>query len=252
MSTFTLKLIAIITMMIDHIGVVLLEDPSVLYTLSRCIGRLAFPIFVFLIVEGFYHTSDVKKYLTRLGVFALISEIPFDLAFYGRFFGSDIMEDMKLAFSGNDPSYTEIFLGRLFSYQNVFFTLFLGLSAIYLMSLVEKKYQKRIFVSNVLDALITIAFCAAAVFLHTDYDMRGILLIVAFYLFRGSKILLTIALLIVTGTLFGDQLSIEILATLAMVPIAFYNGKKGKSFKYFFYIFYPAHIFILFLIDRFI
>lgn len=255
MSTFVLKLIAIISMLIDHIGAILLYDMPIPNLISRCIGRLAFPIFVFLIVEGFYHTSDVKKYLSRLGIFALISEIPFDLAFYRTYFGSDILEDMKLAFSGGDYSFTEDFLGRLLSYQNVFFTLFLGLLAIYIMSLIEKKYHKQLLLSNVLDALVTIAFCVASVFLHTDYGMSGILLIVAFFLFRGSKILLTIALLIVTGTLFRDpngNITIEVLATLAMVPLAFYNGKKGKSFKYFFYIFYPAHILILFLLSRFI
>jgi hypothetical protein len=121
------------------------------------------------------------------------------------------------------------------------------------MSLVEKKYSKQLLISNVLNALITLAFCAAAVFLHTDYDMRGLLLIIAFYLFRGNKILITIALFIVCGPLFRNQegnLTIQLLGVLAMIPIAFYNGEKGKGYKYLFYMFYPAHLALLFLIDR--
>lgn len=223
MSTFVLKLIAIITMLIDHIGVTLVPQNTLLYIIMRCIGRLAFPIFVFLIVEGFHHTKDIKKYLIRLGAFALISEIPFDLAFFG--------ETLE------------------FSHQNIFFTLFLGLLLIYLMSMIEKKYIKQIFLSNLFDGLLTLAFCLIAILLQVDYHFAGILLIVAFYLFRGNKPLLILSILIVSGSILGD---INILAVLAMIPIAFYNGEKGKNAKYLFYIFYPAHLLLLALIQIFI
>lgn len=213
-------------MLIDHIGAILLPGDTKLYLIARCIGRIAFPIFAFLIVEGFHHTSDVKNYLKRLGTFALISEIPFDLAFYGSYFSTEV--------------------------QNVFFTLFLGLLAIYLMSLAELKNQKKVFVSALLDMLILLGFCAIAVILRTDYNMMGILMIAAFHLFRGSKLLLTLSLFILSSPAKDGQVSIQILATLAMIPISFYNGKKGKSMKYFFYAFYPAHILILYLISRFL
>jgi hypothetical protein len=223
MSSFNLKLIAIITMLIDHIAAVFVPSDTILWLVMRSIGRLAFPIFVFLIVEGFHHTKDIKKYLIRLGAFAFISEIPFDLAFYGK-----VLEG---------------------GHQNVFFTLFLGLLVITLINMVEKKFEKIMFVANLLSALLTLGFCVIAFFLKTDYHFAGILLIVAFYLFRGSKAIIALSLIIVTGTILG---SINILATLAIIPIAFYNGQKGKNIKYIFYAFYPAHLLIIALIKVFL
>lgn len=217
MSTFALKLIAIVTMTIDHVGSVFFQNHPWLYLICKIIGRLAFPIFAFLIVEGFFHTSNIKKYLTRLGVFALISEIPFDLAFYD----------------------TYMYLGH----QNIFFTLFLGLLTIYLISMVEAKYQKNMLIVNLANAGITIAFSFVASFLQTDYKFMGILLIVAFYLFRGSKILLTISMILISNNV------IQAFSALAIIPISFYNGKKGKNIKYFFYVFYPVHLLVLYFIS---
>lgn len=216
MNSFRLKWIAIITMLIDHVAAALLPQSSPAWIIMRVIGRLAFPIFVFLLVEGFHHTKDVKKYLIRLGIFALLSEVPFDLAFYGT-----VLE---------------------FTHQNIFFTLFLGLACIYLMSLMEKKYGKNAAMTNVLNGVITLIFCVMAYVLRTDYSYAGILLISAFYLFRGNKLLQTFTLFFVSAFILGY---ISVFATLAIIPIAFYNGEKGKSMKYFFYCFYPVHLLIL-------
>ncbi len=223
MNSYHLKLIAIITMLIDHVGAVLVPNNTMLYLIMRCIGRLSFPIFVFLLVEGFYHTKDVKKYLMRLGAFALISEIPFDLAFYGK-----VLE---------------------FRHQNIFFTLSLGLLCMYLMSEVEKRFKMNVILMNLMNALLTLIIGSVAYLLKTDYDYRGIILIVAFYLFRGSKLLRGLSLLFISGYLLGY---INIYATFAIIPIAFYNGQKGKSIKYAFYIFYPAHLLILAFINMLI
>ncbi|NLG02851.1 MAG: hypothetical protein GX567_03310, partial [Clostridia bacterium] len=117
----TLKIIAIITMLIDHIAAVVLADYlsidgiRTIYKIMRSIGRLGFPIFCFLLVEGFMHTRDIKRYARNLGLFALISEVPFDLAFKHKLIYLD--------------------------YQNVFFTLFLSLLAIWIISLIEENEQ---------------------------------------------------------------------------------------------------------------
>jgi hypothetical protein len=258
MTTFTLKLIAIIAMLIDHIGAIFIPGNTVLYLIFRSIGRIAFPIFVFLIVEGFYHTSNIKRYLMRLGLFALISEIPFDLAFYQYLFRSNVIEDLKqiygfIAQGKYDYEYhyfLNTLINRLLYHQNVFFTLFLGLLMITIMNKAEHKFEKKIEISFLLDGLLILSFGYIAYFLKTDYDYAGIILIAAFYLFRGKNLILTISLLIVNGIILSDhgQITISVLAALAMFFIYYYNGKKGKEIKYLFYLFYPLHLAILFLI----
>lgn len=210
----TLKWIAIVSMLIDHIGAVLIGKNLNSYTLEfsgmmgiynicRIIGRISFPIFCFLLVEGFCHTSNVRKYMKRLLLFAILSEIPFDLAFYGR-----------IAALGG---------------QNVFFTLFLGLLALAVMQ--QMKYRRdMIWIPIVLSGL-------AAWFLRTDYDYFGVLLIIVFYLFRENSFRRNL----VAGVLCLWQPA----SLLALTPIQCYNGRRGGKLKYLFYIFYPGHLLIL-------
>jgi len=260
MDSFKLKLIAITAMAIDHIGAVFISQTDYYWLNFACraIGRLAFPIFVFLIVEGFYHTSNIKRYLTRLGVFALISELPFDLAFY-KHNTVNILTDINKVLE--QPSYFKIVLDNLLSAQNVFFTLFLGLLLIALMSMVENKFNKNVMdytIANSIDAALTLVICGIAYVLRTDYDVAGILMIVSFYLFRESKATRTICILVIMGSMYCDwnyffqtydlYNIISVVAALAMIPIAFYNGEKGKNIKYMFYIFYPAHLLLFFII----
>jgi hypothetical protein len=224
MNAFSLKIIALTAMFIDHIGAVLVPYNTRAYWICRIIGRIAFPIFCFLLVEGFYHTKDVKKYLRRLGIFALISELPFDLLF-----------SLGYGFSS------------LFKQQNVFFTLFLGLLVLYLMSISETKYGKNTFKSNLLSSLAIIAGCAAALLLAADYSFMGILLIVTFYIFRSSKYILTMAVVMVT---YFSGYPIEVLAVISMIFILRYNGNKGpQGNKYFYYAFYPVHMLCIYFIS---
>lgn len=215
MTSTKLKIIACITMLIDHIGAVLYPEVVIL----RMIGRIAFPIFAFLIAEGYYHTKNPRKYLLRLGLFAIISEIPFDLAFNNK-----VLE---------------------FSHQNVFFTLCLGLLAIHLFTYFYSRQQ--VFASGSVIICMLIAFV-----LRTDYSLFGILLIFAFYKFRDDKILRYIIPIMVLLAMTVMSLRWDIVAChlISMLFIYLYNGKKGYSLKYLFYIFYPAHLLVLFLINN--
>lgn len=206
LTTFQLKIIAIVSMLIDHTGAILYPGEHVF----RYVGRLAFPIFCFLLVEGFVHTRNVWKYMGRLGIFAVISEIPYDLAFHESFWAPEK--------------------------QNVFFTLFIGLGMLWIL-----KNERE----NVIRIGVIILAMWAADFLGTDYGFRGILLIAVFWMAREHKL---IGSILAAGWNFLWQNHLQYAGALAVVPIAAYNGQKGRSMKYFFYLFYPVHLLILHLI----
>jgi hypothetical protein len=219
---FVLKMIAIITMLIDHTAAVLIPDNTQLYVNCRIIGRLAFPIFSFLLVEGYLHTKNIRKYFLRLGIFAMISEIPFDLAF-----------------SENSSSYLY--------HQNIFFTLLIGLGVIYVIGIIDLKYVNNKVIRFFADILVIFAGCVIADMLATDYGKWGILIISAFYIFRRNKILLLAAIFLVN---YASPYLWQVYAAVSMLFIWFYNGKRGpQGNKYFFYAFYPTHIFVLYLIS---
>lgn len=241
-----LKMIAVISMFIDHFAAGILgrylsmnggndldwsdmaaydqwmeQNESLMqaYNIMRDIGRVAFPIYCFLLVEGFIHTKNRLKYAWRLLGFALISEIPFDLLFQGN-----LLE---------------------FSYQNVFFTLFFGMLA-----MIGMDYAARL--ETIPQSLKTLlAFAAAALCMAaaktmlTDYGLQGVLCIVVMYLFRKNKEL-QIAVSSCSFLLFLQEMA----APYAFISIALYNGKRGWNLKYFFYFFYPAHLLLLYLLSR--
>lgn len=226
LSGTALKSIALLTMLIDHIGAFVVwrmlflpqydrELWSQIYWILRKIGRIAFPIFCFLLVEGFLHTRDRKKYMGRLLLFAIISEIPFDLAQTGNWYSS--------------------------LYQNVYWELVLGLTAIWLIRVMEEKpiHHALQVVWKLL--ILTTGMLIGEVF-NLDYGLYGIFSIVLLYLTRKNRV----------NQAFAGAVSFcwEIPAPLAFLPIAFYNGKRGRGIKYFFYAFYPAHLLILYIIAR--
>lgn len=237
-SGSTLKLIAVITMLIDHIGatvvmrMMLAKGNGVLtqqwitensgmyffYFALRSIGRIAFPIFCFLMVEGLQKTHNKWKYVGRMLLFSVISEVPFDLALSSNAFYPD--------------------------YQNVFFTLTLGLLAMIVGDGIEKIEMPCGNVGRVLHffllALDTAGFALAAELMHTDYGAIGIVCIMVLYLFRKQKISQLVAGCVIFAW--------EVPAPVAFLPIAFYNGQRGWKLKYFFYLFYPVHLLILYFI----
>lgn len=230
LSGSTLKFIAMITMLIDHIGAVvwlryILDMQShissveqynsmvMLYRVMRGIGRIAFPIYCFLLVEGFQKTRNLKKYILRLGVFALIAEVPFDLAFTARVFS--------------------------LSYQSVMLTLLVGVLTMWGVSLLERHVKNKILL--VLGGALVIALGAgAAELMKMDYGYLGILCIMVLYALRRVK-----WMQILGGCL---VFSWEVWAPVAFLPIAFYDGRRGLRLKYVFYLFYPLHLLILYLI----
>ena len=311
LSGSTIKLIAVAAMLIDHTAAAVLArriiannrglaimdagsgafgwmaDRALLYAvyrIMRLIGRLGFPIFCFLLVEGFARTGNVKKYALRLGIFALISEIPFDLALSGRV---------------SNPGY-----------QNVYFTLLAGLCCLWTIKLLSQRMEKlrgkkgigilgmlflitgvlspagylSVFADKpqelngtepwklfaglcVLSAVllgtyglgrglghlqrvcenitVLVLFMMLAELLQTDYAGMGVLTIGVMYFLRDRK-----ALSIIGGsTVLTIMNSSEITAFLTAIPAAMYNGKRGLRMKYFFYAFYPVHLFLLYLIS---
>ena len=257
----SLKMIAIITMLIDHIGAVILENglmpkiyESILlgtstdYTVDqymlwsyidlvmRLIGRMAFPIFLFLLVEGFLHTSNVYKYLLRLFIFAVVSEIPFNLALTGKFIDWD----------------TESSTCTLM-YQSVFMTLFFSLLMFILLELIHDKFENTVLIA-ILSTLTVIGIAAVCELLYTDYGMLGAAMAAVMYFCRnrsGLRVLFTFLLIVAYG-IFTASPSFAIMESfglLAFVFIRHYNGERGSfRFKYFFYLFYPVHLSLLALI----
>ena len=303
-SGSTIKIIAVAAMLIDHIAAAVLMRQIVangymdvaasgnmadmmqwlmdngalfyIYEAMRMIGRLGFPIFCFLLVEGFQRTRNLKKYALRLAAFALISEIPFDLAFKGEIF----------------------YMG----YQNVYFTLLFGLLALCCIDYVDKhelpKAAKIIFrvtgvaapgvymmaltygmlknepaallFTGVIGALVagvallifrkvrggqrTQLFCAELTVLvfwmcvaeafMTDYSGMGVLTIGVMYFYRKRKVISALA-----GCIVLTIMSVsEITAFFTLIPIALYNGSRGLKMKFFFYAFYPVHLALLYFI----
>lgn len=216
MSSFVFKIIACITMFIDHIGYAIYGE----FSWCNYIGRLAFPIFAYQITEGYTHTKSLKKYFFRLFVFALISQIPFML------FHTMVSSGFAL---------------------NVFFTLLLGLLAIFLFEKLPSK----------LVSLPAIALlCSIAQVTNMDYGYWGVLLIFVFYLCKNNKILLAtsfFALLCIRYVPnfihyhFHYIYLVLFLCTFAsIIPILFYNKKQGKKMKYFLYFFYPVHLLLIY------
>lgn len=204
-----LKLIACITMLVDHIGVVFF--PQTLWL--RMIGRLAFPIYAFLLVEGAAHTHHKLKYALRLFVGIVLAEPIFDMLFSG---GADWCS------------------------QSVMPTLFLG----YLMILAMERWSKAKIPSLVVAA-------ALAEFLCTDYGMWGILMIAMFYLTRQLERKHWIQLIALLALSFFMGRSIQMFAVAAIIPICLYTGDKKipcKAVQWIFYLFYPAHLMLLYLI----
>ena len=206
-----------------------------------CAGRLAFPIFAFMAVEGYFHTHSFQKYALRMLLFAVLSEVPFDLMYGGTCFYP--------------------------VHQNVIWTLLLGLLGIRLMEAVRQKGKRWLYL--LVSILIVIAGAALGTLGMVDYYGAGVLTVLIFYFFRGRKwwcllgqllALYWVNVELLGGlmypvTLFGMDFELcqQGLALLALIPIWLYRGRQGhhsKPFQYACYAFYPVHMLVLALVLR--
>ena len=226
-----LKLIGVLAMLADHIGAVVIQcgilhgrQPAVCSAIIataegqrwllvgrvlRYAGRLAFPIFAFLLVEGFIHTRSRVSYALRIGLLALVSEVPFDLAVYNTWFHP--------------------------AYQNGVFTLFIGI-----LVMAGIWYFGNVF----LQILVVAGGCALAWVVKSDYNVLGVLLIAGLYWFRSSDIGQLVWGVALSAL---ECLNYYCVSALAYVPIVLYNGRRGaQGLKYLFYVIYPVHFLALY------
>lgn len=238
MTSFALHIIAMFCMLLDHTWGFGLINNEIL----TCVGRIAFPIFAFMIVEGYFKTSNFKKYIGRLFVFALLSEIPFNLMLGGRVFSPVA--------------------------QNVLWTFLIGLCLIWLM---EKVKDKNIFIRALMLIFILFLGFVLGLVCLTDYHYAGVFTVLTFYFFRNKRWYNLIAQIIClwyinTEILGGFEYLINVgdytihilrqsIAILGLIPIWLYNGNQGyynRVIKYLYYSFYPLHLLVLWMISQII
>lgn len=220
LSQEALKLLACAIMLLDHVGATLLPGQFWL----RCVGRLAFPIFCFLISEGLHYTRSPERYLGRLAIGAVLSQIPFEMALFGSL---------------------------TLRHTSVMLTLLLGAGMVLAVRNVKSPLRW----------LLPILFMLAAELLNTDYGGAGVAMVGLFAVTRGRKCAWLFRLVGLTAlcAIIGGPgiyagpvfLTVELLAVPALIPIACYHGKKLSSAKWLqwaFYLFYPVHLTVLWLL----
>lgn len=290
MSAFAVKMIALVSMLIDHTGCML----AYLYKLSasqylvmRSLGRIAFPLYAFLIVNGFEKTGSSTKYLSRLCAFAALSQIPFnfaplrsssvqpaetlfafrtDAAFLAVFallsaaFAVSVFRKRYLSLSAAALTAcavagTSLSLGGmtlLGGKLNVFYTLACSLAAICVIDMLERRAEYR--PADIAAAVLLATAVCALLLKNSDYGYTGLLLIAALYLFRHSRAIQAVSVVLWGAALYLPQgsarLGMTAAAALAAVPVLMYSGKVGRKTKAFYYA-YPSHLILLGIIYRF-
>lgn len=236
-----LKIVAILTMVTDHVAASIIlmlirnqgrYELAEIYSVLRNIGRIAFPLYIFLLVEGFVYTKNLKKYIASVMIFALLSELPFDLAL-GK--------------------------GQVVNWnsQNVYITLTLGLLCLTCIKYVSGHFLIGDMRRYLLYTIVTAIFAGTAFLVRCDYKWGGILAIVLVYMVytccsgRTPQWLLYLMMGIIccmTLLVYNDK---EGYAFVALLPIVFYNGKRGYiKYKYLYYAVYPVHLLILGVLMR--
>jgi len=263
-NAYTLKMIAIIGMIMQHAAIVIGPViPAALHFPLHFGGGLTFPIMAFFAVEGYRHTSNLKKYMSRIFIFGLISQIPFVLAFAGTSLDKFGMEANAFMFVS----------------LNIMFIIFIGLCLVIMYDRMKARWL--FWLLCIIILLLTILF---------SWGLIGPLMILLYHIIRSDKarkivvpimaggynivfsviIGIVVVVLMLTGALDGIIDTTKILeaemattaemvkamaglmfpiGSFAVIPLLLkYNGQKGRSMKYLFYIVYPAHLLILALL----
>lgn len=267
-----LKIFASVTMLIDHFALGFLiyfiyarnnipgysaERSNDIYHLLRIIGRASFPIYSFMLVEGFRHTRSRKHYLGMLFLFSIISELPFDLAF----------QTSAMYSSLNIVKIMQVSMKSFFSYQSVMVTLLISLCVIWALDIVKRKFHdmevantpddalpehgSKITINSclcfILCCIIILSGCLAAYFMKCDYSYRGVITIVLMYIFMANP-----AFSAIVSYMFLSLVNpMELYSFPAFILILMYNGQRGhiRTFeKYCFYSFYPIHLMLIFIL----
>lgn len=235
-TSFSLHLMAMLFMLCDHLWATVVPGNEWL----TCVGRLAFPIFAFLIVEGYFHTRSLKRYAGRLLVFALLSEIPFNLVVGGGVFYP--------------------------FHQNVLWTFLIGILLIHLNEKARGTGKLPVRIVTAAGTILLGSLLGLAAM--TDYHFAGVLTVLVFYFLRGRSwpcllgqalALAWINLEMIGGYSYELQLAGHTFylvqqgfALLALIPIWLYRGKQGphsRVWQYICYGFYPVHLLILGLLQ---
>lgn len=231
-TSISLHIMAMLFMLCDHLWGTIIPGSDWL----TCIGRISFPIFAFMIVEGYFYTKNLKKYVVRIFIFAVISEIPFNLALESRVFYP--------------------------IHQNVLWSFLISLGLICLNE--KAKATNKILVQILVGCGTIILGYLLGILTMVDFYHAGILTVLVFYFFRQKKwwsylgqflCLWYINTEVLGGfgyelVLFGETyfLHRQAFAMLALIPIWLYRGKQGyhsKTLQYVYYVFYPLHLLIL-------
>ena len=207
----TLKLIAMVCMTIGHVGDNFFPE----HVWTQAVGRIAMPVFAFCVAEGFAHTHDRMKYLRRMGLFALASEVPFDLVTAGK-----MLE---------------------FSHQNIMFTFFWAILGLILFEKVTASGTKAAAAGG---AALLIVFAVMSLILGTDYNILGVGIVFIYYLLRGKAPVLNNAAAAAWHVLLRNK-GIYWFGLLGFIPVLCYNGKRGRGLKWLFYVFYPGHLLLI-------
>lgn len=281
MSVFAIKLLALVTMVIDHTAFYLYSSGLIrsgLYFSLRTVGRIAFPLYAFLLVNGFEKTSNRSKYLSRLVLFAAVSQLPYTMVFSHENYSLSAISGLALLWPWyvvapallavcavwyfcvrRDASVISLAAAFVIAAvqlsaggvcllgfeTNVFYTLAVSLAG---MSVLKLLVSRPANFGRTVSLLAAFVICALCILPHSDYGWYGFALMLLLYLSRRSKYLQAAVLLLwcyAEYVVYIHSWAYFAAAALAVIPVLLYNGRRGRPVKLFFYMIYPLHLAVL-------